>query len=101
MRTIFLCLLPLILAGCINIAVRTQPEQTDVPAVRASSDCAPIIFGLGFGTATLEGALAEPVIRMTDPYDAPRQPIRRIRSVAIGDYQFLFFGARCVEIVGE
>jgi hypothetical protein len=28
------------------------------------------------------------------------QPIRQVRSVALTDYQFLFFGARCVEVTG-
>lgn len=91
----------LLCAGCMNITARVTPEQTEVPAVRESNDCVPILFGLSYGIATVEKALATKVIRLADAYDGPRARIEKVRSIALHDYQFLFFGARCVEVVGE
>ena len=97
----------LALPGCMNIAASLERENTNVLEIREASDCVPIIFGLAYGTATLEGALAEEV--PTTESMQPRnknvtrtyQKISKIRRVQLHDYSFLMFGARCVEVVGE
>ena len=103
----------LLLTGCMNIAASLQPEDASVPVVREVSDCVPIILGFSYGTATLEEALAEEVRPINEKFKSveskkPRiqdlsvpQKITKIRRVLLHDYQFLMFGARCVEVVGE
>ncbi len=90
----------LLCAGCMNITASLQPENASVPELREASDCVPIVFGLSYGSATLEGALKHKV-QTSEGYDAPWKPIVNVRRVQLHDYQFLFFGARCVEVVGE
>lgn len=77
-----------LLGGCMNITTSIQPENTAVREIWEASDCVPIILGLAYGTATVEGALAE-------------QMVTKIRRVQLHDYHFLVAGARCVEVVGE
>jgi hypothetical protein len=83
-----------------NIAVQLTPENSQVQALRETSDCVPIIFGLAYGTATLEAALAEKAHLLND-YDKPTAPISKVRSVASHYYYFLFAGGQCVEVTGE
>jgi len=92
-----------LLPGCMNITARTQPEDTSIQEIREASDCVPIILGFAYGSATLEGALAEDVWTTAGrhDYNIPKQKIAKVRRVQLHDYQFLFFGARCVEVVGE
>lgn len=87
-------------ASCMNITASLQPENASVPELREVSDCVPIFLGLSYGSATLEGALKRKV-QTSEGYDAPWKPIVNVRRVQLHDYQFLFFGARCVEVVGE
>lgn len=87
-------------SGCMNITASTQREDASVSALREVSDCVPIIFGLAYGTATVETALAQKA-QLIENYNAPWQPIAKVRRVQLHDYQFLLFGARCVEVVGE
>lgn len=89
-----------LLSGCINVTASLQPENANVPEIREASDCVPIIFGFSYGTATLVNALAEEVTLINN-YQVPKQKIQKVRRVQLHDYQFLFFGARCVEVVGE
>jgi len=100
MRLVILSVISLLTAGCMNITASTQPENASVPALRESSDCVPIFFGLSYGTATVDTALKEKV-QSIHGYDEPWTPIVNVRRVQLHDYQFLFFGARCVEVVGE
>jgi hypothetical protein len=93
----------LLLTGCINISTRTQPDDLTVKAELAGSDCAPIIFNLGYGTADIEKAKLKGEKVTRDPKDNPwaRFPITKVRRVEINDLMFLFFGAKCVDVVGE
>lgn len=100
MRLVILSVITLLTTGCMNITASMQPENASVPELRESSDCVPIFFGLSYGTATVDAALKKKV-QTTAGYDAPWKPIVNVRRVQLHDYQFLFFGARCVEIVGE
>lgn len=88
------------LHGCMNITASVQPENLAVPELRESSDCVPIVFGLAYGSATVEGALAQKV-RLIEDSESPWKAITGVRRIQLHDYHFLFFGARCVEVVGE
>lgn len=108
-----LCGLALLTSGCIDISTRLQPEDTAVKASLEGSNCVPIIFGLGFGTASIEEAKADGHTTMSTRSSAPtglqgggmtqtiRAPITKVRRVELTDRQFLFFGSRCVEVTGE
>lgn len=90
----------LLLTGCMNITVNLQPENASVPALSMTSDCVPIILGFAYGNASVDGALANEAEHIHDwQKKAPR--ITKIRRVQLNDHQFLTFGARCVEVVGE
>ena len=99
-HVIIACLI-LSLTGCINIAASLERQDMTVAETREASDCIPTMFGLSYGSATLEGALSEAVRPMADSLKGPKLPITKIRRVQLHDYQFLFFGARCVEVIGE
>ena len=110
MPTLILLALLGFLTGCINIAASLERQDMSVAETREASDCVPIIFGLSYGRASLEGALSEEVAPIGSgmvsnprqkPAIVPRQKITKIRRVQLHDYQFLFFGARCVEVIGE
>lgn len=90
----------LLLAGCINITAILQPENASVPEIRETSDCVPIIFGFAYGRASVDRALREQAELISD-FTAPTQPLTKIRRIQLHDHQFLGFGARCVEVVGE
>ena len=105
-KTVLIVLI-LFTSGCINITTRLQPEDTSIKESLQGSDCVPIILGFGFGTTTIEQAMAD-----ARPYgthtvglgsqEGPSTGVRitRVRRVQFTDRQFLF-GARCVEVVGE
>ncbi len=94
--------LSLTIAGCINITTRLPPEDISVKAVVEAQDCAPIIFSLAYGTISVENALAGEVTKVGD-YSASIEgkKITRIRRVELHDWQFLFFGERCIRVIGE
>ena len=101
MRLSILTVLLLFLSGCINIGAQLQPEDTSVKVLKAGSDCVPIIFGFGFGTATIERAkvqLEGSSFGDTMPVGAP---ITKVRRVELVDRMFLNFGERCIEVTGE
>lgn len=58
-----------------------------------------MFLGLGFGTATIENALAQGQ-RIGDAR-ASYHPITKVRRVESSEQMALIFGARCVEVVGE
>lgn len=64
-------------------------------------DCVPIIFGLGFGTATVEEAMRNGQLRAEPHPRESHQAIKVIRSIALTDQAGLLFGFRCLEVVGE
>ena len=92
--------LALTVGGCLNIAVQLTPENPQVPKLRETSDCVPMILGFAYGTATVEGALAEKAFLINN-YNAPEALISKVRSVASHYYYFLLAGAWCVEVTGE
>lgn len=101
-----LAIMVMLCGGCMNITASLLPEHADVAQLREASDCVPIILGFAYGSATLEGALSEAVqtIESLKPganVESTPQKISKIRRVQLHDYQFLMFGARCVEVVGE
>lgn len=100
MKTILTLLACLTLAGCYDISISLTKADESVQAIRRSSDCAPIIFGIGGGTATLEAALQQPARNLQDA-TAPRLPIQRIRSVQLNRVYMLVGGGDCVEVIGE
>jgi hypothetical protein len=83
-----------------NIAAQLTPEDPQVQRLREASDCVPILFGLAYGTATIENALAQKA-RLLSNYNEPKVLISKVRSVVLHDYYYLFFGSRCIEVTGE
>jgi hypothetical protein len=91
MRNILGVLVLFLLTGCINITTKLAPDNPAVKAMREGSACSWIVFGFGYGTNTVEGAMAN-----AEPFR-----ITKIRSVALGDYGILGIGQRCIEVSGE
>ena len=56
MRIVLICLLTLILSGCINITTELQPSNTDVQGVLLGEDCTPVFLGVVLGSNTIEVA---------------------------------------------
>ena len=50
MRVVLICVLTLLLSGCINITTELQPSNTDVQGVLLGEDCTPVVLGVGLGT---------------------------------------------------
>ena len=105
MRTMLVVSISFLLAGCINISTRFQPDDLTVKEELKGSDCVPIIFNLGYGTADIEKAKVDGK-RIQAPAHGPRKaferiPITKVRRVEINKLLFLFFGAKCVDVVGE
>ena len=59
MTRVALMILLFTLDGCIDIATRLQPEDASVKEALYGEDCVPIFFDFGFGTATIEKAMAD------------------------------------------
>lgn len=95
-----LCALAL-MTGCINITTRQQPEDTSVKEVLYGEDCALIIFGFGYGTASVEQAMAKGGPDKDFANFKNHQQITKIRRVELNEAVFLLFGKRCVRVVGE
>ncbi len=105
--------LTLLLAGCINISTRFQPDDLAVKAELHGEDCVPIIFSLGAGTADIEKAkIGATRIQPPAQFHEQKRPtgqsiirepenITKVRRVEITDIMILFFGAKCVDVVGE
>jgi hypothetical protein len=91
----------LIMAGCINITTRQQPEDTSVKEVLYGEDCAVIIFIFGYGTASVEQAMAKGGPDNGFANFKNHQQITKIRRVELNEAVFLLFGKRCVRVVGE
>ena len=92
-----------LLTGCINISTRFQPDDLSVKEELQGSDCVPIIFSIGIGTADIEKAKLD---GKKAEWSTPEKPftrylITKVRRVEINDLAFLFFGAKCVDVVGE
>lgn len=107
MQIVLICLLTLILSGCINISTELQPSNTDVKGVLLGEDCTPIVLGMGFGTNTIEGATRDgrPMgdvgefrsrVKLND-----RTVINRIRTIQITNFYVFLVGSSCIQVVGE
>ncbi|HKT34756.1 MAG TPA: hypothetical protein VJR03_07975 [Nitrospira sp.] len=92
-------ILVLLTGGCIDVSTRLQPEDSSVNEILRGTDCVPIVLGMGFGTASIDKAMADahpignrggPVIRIT-----------KVRRVTWTDSVILFVADRCIEVVGE
>jgi hypothetical protein len=102
MRVLMLGVLLLMMVGCYSITTRLQPEDTSVKEVLYGEDCVPIILGLGYGSATVENAMAkagQDKDFLNPPKNGPH--ITKIRRVESNELVALFFGSRCVRVVGE
>jgi hypothetical protein len=77
------------------------PETNSVQPVYEYSDCVPIIFGLAYGTASFDKAVRDGFPSVWNSAGAPPPAITKVRSVAVHDYMFLYFGARCIDVTGE
>lgn len=97
---ISIVVIAVLLTGCINISTRFQPDDLTVKEELQGSDCVPIIFSMGFGTADLESAKRNGR-KLNDDYNDVRYPITRIRRVELSEMMFLFFGEKCVDVIGE
>lgn len=95
-----LIVVALTVPGCMNITASLQPENASVPEIREASDCIPIILGFAYGRASVDRALTDKAELISD-FTAHSQTLTKIRRIQLHDYQFLGFGARCVEVVGE
>jgi hypothetical protein len=101
----------LAISGCMNLTTRLQPDDLTVKDSHQGEDCVPILLGIGIGTATVEMAMAQAHdiaakerARQARKYEDRRyriEPIGKIRRLQFSDYQFLGFGARCIEVTGE
>lgn len=94
----------LLLAGCIDIKTQLQPINPSVQDIVTGEDCSPIIFGLGFGTNTVEKAMANGLIARNPerPEHFDHLAVTCIRSIALYEGQFLMFGGnRCIIVTGE
>lgn len=99
----------LTLSGCMNLTTRLQPDDVTVTESHQGEDCVPILLGIGIGTATVESATAKArniaeVVRAQSSRNyvaVPADAIRKVRRLQFSDYQFLGFGARCIEVTGE
>ena len=107
MRLALICLLTLILSGCINISTEVQPTNADVAGVLLGEDCTPIILGMGLGTNTIENAQKD-----GRPYGEVgefreriklnrRTTITRIRTIQLNEFYILLVGSRCIQVIGE
>ncbi|HZH49249.1 MAG TPA: hypothetical protein VFD86_05730 [Nitrospira sp.] len=102
MTRVALMVLLFTLDGCIDIATRLQPEDASVNEALYGEDCIPTFFGFGFGTATIERAMADVgPDKDFSTHDVNGVHISKVRRVELHDFQVLSFGNRCVEVVGE
>ena len=105
-KTVLMVLI-LLTSGCINITTRLEPEDTSINEVLQGSDCVSMILGFGFGTATIDRARAdarqfgEPTVGLGHQQGHSSQTITRVRRVQATDRQYMLFGSKCVEVVGE
>lgn len=99
-RTIVLAMM---LSSCINISLRVTPDKPEVPTPLEGRDCVPVVFGIGIGTATVEGAQnnTRPTLNAPDYFYGVAYRIRTVRHIQLSEYQILFFGMKCVEVSGQ
>ena len=85
--------------GCIDISTHLQPEDSSVHAVLRGTDCVPIVLGFGFGTASIDKAMAgaHPIGAL----DGHVIRITKVRRVTLTDSAIVFIAERCIEVVGE
>ena len=88
--TLTVCLAVLLLVGCVSITNRITPEDLSVKPMAEGKDCAYAAFGFGYGTTTVEQAMANAT-----------PPIQNIRSVGITEFYLLGVYRGCLIVVGE
>ena len=107
MRPMLLCLVAVMLSGCINITTELQPSNPDVKDALMGEDCTPIVLGLGLGTNRIEHALKDGrPYGDIEPFRSRvklngRTTIARIRTIQLTEFYVLLVGSRCVQVVGE
>jgi hypothetical protein len=84
------CVVALLLGGCINISSRITRENQAVKPMTEGSDCSYAIMNFGYGTNTVEQAMANAI-----------PPVQKVRSVSTDLFFFIFFSSHCVTVVGE
>ena len=80
----------LLLTGCVDLSFRITPENLSVKPMAEGKDCAYAAFGFGYGTTTVEQAMANAT-----------PPIQNIRSVGINEFYLLGVYRGCLIVVGE
>lgn len=84
------CAVSLLLGGCVNISSRITPENQAVKPMTEGSDCSYAVMGFGYGTNTVEQAMAN-----------ASPTIQKVRSVSTDLFFFIFFSSHCVTVVCE
>lgn len=96
-----------LLTGCSSITYEMAPPSQGVAETLEGSSCAPIIFGLGFGTLRVSEAMATAHRRTVDGENAPTagtlsvRPITRVKVVEMQENMFLVFGSKCLTVRGD
>ena len=80
----------LLLGGCVNISSRITAENQAVKPMTEGSDCSYAVMGFGYGTNTVEQAMAN-----------ASPSIQKVRSISTDLFFFIFFSSHCVTVVGE
>jgi len=80
----------LLLTGCVDLSIRITPENLSVKPMAEGKDCAYAVFEFGYGTKTVEQAMANAT-----------PPIQNIRSVGINEFYLLGVARLCLIVVGE
>ena len=88
--TLTACLAVLLLMGCVSITNRITPEDLSVKPMAEGKDCAYAVFGFGYGTTTVEQAMANAT-----------PPIQNVRSVGVNEFYLLGVARLCLIVVGE
>jgi hypothetical protein len=92
-----------VLTGCVSISTDLQPVNPDVQPALVGEDCSPIVLGFGFGHNTVAQAQKDNLRGegKFDGFGRVSTPITKIRVTRYVENTMVFFGTRCVEVVGE
>ncbi|MCS6297195.1 MAG: hypothetical protein H8K09_13245 [Nitrospira sp.] len=83
-------LIAMLVSGCVNITNKLTPENPTVKPMTEGSTCSFMVMGFGFGTNTVEQAMAN-----------ASPPIQKIRSISLDWFYLLLFGTQCITVDGE
>lgn len=90
LNAVALCAVGLLLGGCVNISSRITSENQAVKPMTEGSDCSYAVMGFGYGSNTVEQAMAN-----------ASPSIQKVRSISTDLFFFIFFSSHCVTVVGE